>query len=43
MPSLDAQARGLGFECIVEKARRYSEWSVAQAKIIGDFQHTMSK
>lgn len=38
---LDAQARGLGFEQIAETARRYSAWSVAQAKMVGDFQCMM--
>jgi hypothetical protein len=40
---LGAQARGLGLERIATTARRYSEWSVAQAKTFGDFQHMMSK
>ncbi len=39
----DAQARGLGFEEIAETTRRYSEWSDAEAKMIGDFQHVMNK
>lgn len=40
---LGAQAHGFAFERIAETVRRYSEWSAAQAKIIGDFQHTLSK
>ena len=30
-------------ERIAEAARRYSEWSAAQAKMFGDFQHIQSK
>jgi hypothetical protein len=40
---LSAQARGFGSERIAKTASRYSEWTVAQAKTFGDFQHIMSK